>query len=58
MTTAHIKMVATDLDGTLLHSDGSVSDRTRAALRAAADAVVGRNEDDAVALVIESLLSP
>ncbi len=31
-------MVATDLDGTLLHSDGSVSERTRAALRAAADA--------------------
>ena len=33
-----IKLVATDLDGTLLRSDGSVSDRTRAALRAAADA--------------------
>jgi Cof subfamily protein (haloacid dehalogenase superfamily) len=33
-----IRMVATDLDGTLLRSDGSVSDRTRAALRAAADA--------------------
>jgi hypothetical protein len=31
-------MVATDLDGTLLHSDGSVSERTRAALRAAAEA--------------------
>jgi Cof subfamily protein (haloacid dehalogenase superfamily) len=33
-----IKLVATDLDGTLLHSDGSVSDRSRAALKAAADA--------------------
>jgi len=31
-------MVATDLDGTLLGSDGLVSDRSRAALRAAADA--------------------
>ena len=31
-------MVATDLDGTLLRSDGSVSPRSRAALRAAADA--------------------
>jgi Cof subfamily protein (haloacid dehalogenase superfamily) len=29
-----LKLVATDLDGTLLHSDGSVSARTRAALRA------------------------
>jgi Cof subfamily protein (haloacid dehalogenase superfamily) len=33
-----IKLVATDLDGTLLHSDGTVSDRSRAALKAAADA--------------------
>jgi Cof subfamily protein (haloacid dehalogenase superfamily) len=33
-----IKLVATDLDGTLLRSDGSVSDRSRAALKAAADA--------------------
>lgn len=31
------RMVATDLDGTLLRSDGTVSDRSRAALRAAAD---------------------
>jgi Cof subfamily protein (haloacid dehalogenase superfamily) len=31
-------MVATDLDGTLLRSDGSVSERSRAALRAAAEA--------------------
>ena len=31
-------MVATDLDGTLLRGDGSVSDRTRAALAAATDA--------------------
>lgn len=30
-----IKLVATDLDGTLLRSDGSVSPRTRAALQAA-----------------------
>ncbi|MCB0916108.1 MAG: HAD family phosphatase [Actinobacteria bacterium] len=30
-------LLATDLDGTLLRGDGSVSDRTRAALRAAAD---------------------
>jgi Cof subfamily protein (haloacid dehalogenase superfamily) len=33
-----IKMIATDLDGTLLRSDGSVSARSRAALHAAADA--------------------
>jgi Cof subfamily protein (haloacid dehalogenase superfamily) len=33
-----IRMVATDLDGTLLRSDGSVSARSRDALRAAADA--------------------
>jgi hypothetical protein len=33
-----IKMVATDLDGTLLRSDGTVSERSRAALRAAEDA--------------------
>ena len=32
------RLVATDLDGTLLRSDGTVSDRTRAALRAAEDA--------------------
>ena len=30
-----IRLVATDLDGTLLRSDGTVSDRTREALRAA-----------------------
>ena len=30
-----VRLVATDLDGTLLRSDGTVSDRTRAALRAA-----------------------
>ena len=33
-----IKLVATDLDGTLLRSDGTVSERSRAALRKAADA--------------------
>lgn len=33
-----VRMVATDLDGTLLHSDGTVSRRARAALCAAADA--------------------
>ncbi|MDT4915295.1 MAG: hypothetical protein QOC66_4423 [Pseudonocardiales bacterium] len=33
-----IKLIATDLDGTLLHSDGSVSDRARAALKSAAEA--------------------
>ena len=30
-----IELVATDLDGTLLHTDGTVTDRTRAALTAA-----------------------
>ncbi len=34
------RVVATDLDGTLLRSDGTVSDRTRAALRASEDAGV------------------
>jgi Cof subfamily protein (haloacid dehalogenase superfamily) len=33
-----IRLVASDVDGTLLRSDGTVSDRTRAALRAASDA--------------------
>jgi hypothetical protein len=33
-----IKLVATDLDGTLLRSDGTVSERSRRALRDAADA--------------------
>ncbi|MGN6605864.1 MAG: HAD family hydrolase [Jatrophihabitans sp.] len=33
-----VRMVASDLDGTLLRSDGTVSDRTRAALRNAEDA--------------------
>jgi Cof subfamily protein (haloacid dehalogenase superfamily) len=33
-----IRLVATDLDGTLVHSDGSVTARTRAALVAAEDA--------------------
>jgi Cof subfamily protein (haloacid dehalogenase superfamily) len=33
--TVPIRMLATDLDGTLLRSDDTVSDRTRAALRAA-----------------------
>ena len=32
-----IRLVATDLDGTLLHSDGTVTARTRAALRAVED---------------------
>lgn len=32
---ATVRLVATDLDGTLLRSDGTVSDRTRAALAAA-----------------------
>jgi Cof subfamily protein (haloacid dehalogenase superfamily) len=36
--TGTTRMVATDLDGTLLRSDGTVSERSRAALRAAADA--------------------
>jgi Cof subfamily protein (haloacid dehalogenase superfamily) len=31
-------MVATDLDGTLIRSDGTISERSRAALKAAADA--------------------
>jgi Cof subfamily protein (haloacid dehalogenase superfamily) len=33
-----IRLVATDLDGTLLRQDGTVSDRTRAAIQAAKDA--------------------
>lgn len=33
-----VRLIATDLDGTLLRSDNTVSDRTRAALRAATDA--------------------
>lgn len=37
---ATFRLVATDLDGTLLRSDGSISDRTRSALRRAADANV------------------
>jgi Cof subfamily protein (haloacid dehalogenase superfamily) len=32
-----LKVVATDLDGTLLHSDGTVTERTRRALRAVED---------------------
>lgn len=32
-----IRLVATDLDGTLLHTDGTVTDRTRAALTAVED---------------------
>ena len=35
-----VRLVATDLDGTLVHSDGSVTPRTRAALAAAEDAGV------------------
>jgi Cof subfamily protein (haloacid dehalogenase superfamily) len=35
-----IRLAATDLDGTLLRSDGGLSERTRAALAAAADAGV------------------
>ena len=34
-TRGPVRLVATDLDGTLLRSDGTVSDRTRAALQAA-----------------------
>ncbi len=34
-TSARVRLVATDLDGTLLRSDGTVSDRTREALAAA-----------------------
>jgi Cof subfamily protein (haloacid dehalogenase superfamily) len=37
----NVRLVATDIDGTLLRSDGTVSDRTRTALRAAADADLG-----------------
>lgn len=36
--TARPRLVATDLDGTLVHSDGTLSSRTRAALRMAEDA--------------------
>ncbi|HEX2893390.1 MAG TPA: Cof-type HAD-IIB family hydrolase [Marmoricola sp.] len=36
--TADVRLVATDLDGTLVHSDGSVTARTRAALVAAEQA--------------------
>ena len=32
-----LKLVATDLDGTLLHTDGTVTARTRAALTAVED---------------------
>lgn len=35
---APVRLVATDLDGTLVHSDGSVTPRTRAALAAAEEA--------------------
>ncbi|MCW2495056.1 HAD family hydrolase, partial [Jatrophihabitans sp.] len=38
MTRPAIRLVASDLDGTLLRSDGTVSDRSRAALRAAEEA--------------------
>ncbi|WP_259606841.1 MULTISPECIES: HAD family hydrolase [Microbacterium] len=38
MTAPGIGLIATDLDGTLLGSDGQVSPRTRAALDAARDA--------------------
>lgn len=38
MIAAGIRMLATDLDGTLLRSDGSVSERSRDALHAAAEA--------------------
>lgn len=38
MANPDIRLVATDLDGTLLRHDGTVSDRTRAALAAARDA--------------------
>lgn len=34
---AHVRLIATDLDGTLLRADGSVSERTRTALRLARD---------------------
>jgi Cof subfamily protein (haloacid dehalogenase superfamily) len=37
---APVRLVATDLDGTLVHSDGSVTPRTRAALAAAEQAGV------------------
>ena len=37
-TARNIRLIATDLDGTLLRTDGTVSDRTRAALKAAEQA--------------------
>ncbi len=37
----HVRLIATDLDGTLLRSDGSVSARTRAAVDAAESAGIG-----------------
>jgi Cof subfamily protein (haloacid dehalogenase superfamily) len=40
METVSIRLIATDLDGTLLRSDGTVSERSVAALRAAEDAGV------------------
>jgi hypothetical protein len=33
-----VRLIATDLDGTIVHTDGTVSERTRGALRAAEDA--------------------
>jgi Cof subfamily protein (haloacid dehalogenase superfamily) len=38
LSTARVRLLGTDLDGTLLRSDGTVSDRTRAALAGAAEA--------------------
>lgn len=40
MSATRIRLVATDLDGTLLHTDGTVTARTREVLRAAEDAGV------------------
>jgi hydroxymethylpyrimidine pyrophosphatase-like HAD family hydrolase len=62
-----VRLVATDLDGTLVRSDGTISARTRATLRrveargipvvlAAADEVTTSNDEEGVARALERLV--
>lgn len=51
-----IRLIAFDLDGTLLKEDKTVSGRTMAALQNATDHTACTNEEDGVAIEIETCL--
>ena len=50
------KLVAIDMDGTLLNSKNEVSERTKVAIHKASDYITSTNNEDGVAKVIEKFI--